>query len=161
MSRTDSLTRLANRRALWEHLHAELDRYRRYGTPVSVALADIDEFKSFNDAFGHQAGDAVLAKVGALLRTASRSSDVVARYGGEEFAVVLTNTEAEGALVMADRFRQVVEQAGWAHRPITMSVGVATMGPGHDGVEALIADADRAMYAAKRAGRNCVLAAPA
>ena len=161
MSRTDSLTKLGNRRALFDSLQSELERYRRYKTPVSLALADIDNFKDFNDQYGHQAGDAILAKVGALLRTASRASDVVARYGGEEFAIVLTNTTADGALVMAERFRKDVADAHWAHSPITMSVGVTTVGPGHDGVGALIADADRAMYAAKQAGRNRVMATDA
>ena len=126
-----------------------------------MVLADLDNFKAFNDEYGHQAGDAILAKVGALLRTASRASDHVARYGGEEFAIVLTNTAAAGALVMAERFRNTIAEAHWAHSPITMSVGVATMDPGHDGLGALLADADRAMYAAKRAGRNRVVVAEA
>ncbi len=156
---TDSLTGLNNRRALLDKLGEEVSRSRRYGTPVSLAMVDVDEFKPYNDAFGHPAGDAVLGRVARLLAEHSRATDIVARYGGEEFAVVLTNTDAGGAYVLAERFRRAIEDADWARRRVTVSIGIATMTGTEAGPASLVALADAALYRAKQSGRNRVVAA--
>jgi len=120
-----------------------------------VLLIDVDHFKSFNDAFGHPAGDDALKAVAALLHGIARKKDLVARYGGEEFVVVLAGVAADEAVVAADRYRAAVEVAAWAHRPVTISVGVSTFSPGMD-IAALVSAADEALYRAKGAGRNRV-----
>ncbi|HYO08300.1 MAG TPA: GGDEF domain-containing protein, partial [Tepidisphaeraceae bacterium] len=155
----DGLTGLKNRRALEATLRAEVDRALRYGSPLSLAMIDVDEFKSYNDAFGHPAGDDVLRRVAALLRGKTRSSDVVARYGGEEMAVVLVQTPAPGAAAAAELLRRAVERADWPRRAVTISIGVASLGPGATTAETLIARADAALYASKRGGRNRVTVA--
>ncbi len=156
---TDALTGLKNRRALLDKLGEEVSRSRRYGTPVSLAMVDVDEFKPYNDAYGHPAGDAVLERVAHILAESSRSTDFVARYGGEEFAVVLTDTDAEGGYVLAERFHKSIERADWPKRAVTVSVGVATMTGSTAGAASLVAEADAALYRAKQAGRNRVAAA--
>ncbi len=156
---TDELTGLKNRRALLGKLGEEVGRSHRYGGPISLAMIDVDEFKPLNDAYGHPAGDAVLEQVARVLTENSRATDFVARYGGEEFAVVLTNTDREGARVLAERFRQAVEGADWARRGVTVSVGVATMTGAEAGAASLVALADEALYRAKESGRNRVVEA--
>lgn len=155
-SRTDPLTGLRNRRELLRALDEECERFRRYGTPVSVAMMDVDHFKHYNDAHGHVAGDAVLAKLAGLVSGACRTTDIVARFGGEEFAVVLTNTDAPAALVLSERLRRAVDRAEWHGRPVTVSVGVATVHPDDDRPLDLLERADEALYEAKDRGRNCV-----
>jgi diguanylate cyclase (GGDEF)-like protein len=155
---TDPLTQVNNRRALERSLVAEWERAFRYSQPLSLVMLDVDEFKSYNDEFGHPAGDAVLRQVADILTHEARQPDFVARYGGEEFFVVLPETDSEGALKLAERIRCKIEWASWPHRPITISVGVASYGNQAD-AEAFLAQADQAMYRAKQAGRNCVLAA--
>jgi diguanylate cyclase (GGDEF)-like protein len=155
MSLTDALTGVGNRAAFDVRLREECSRAARYGTPLSLLLIDVDSFKAFNDTFGHQAGDAALQTVATALRCA-RPSDFLARYGGEEFAVILPTTSREGAWVLADRMRHAVAAAANVPRPLTISIGIGTLAPGsHDGT-ALVAAADAALYAAKRAGRNRV-----
>lgn len=158
---TDPLTGLKNRRALFAKLDEELERSRTTGEALSLALIDVDEFKAFNDEFGHPAGDEALRHIAAVLDEASRSDDLVARYGGEEFAIVLSGSDEDGARLLAERFRSRIEQADWAHRPLTVSVGVAsTAGLGGTAVPdltALVYAADTALYQAKRVGRNCVV----
>ncbi len=153
---TDPLTGLRNRRAFEDELERELPRSERAGSPLSLLIVDVDHFKDFNDAFGHPAGDEALRTVAQLLRDNARRSDSVARIGGEEFAVILPESDVEGALALAERFRLAVELAPWARRPITVSIGVATLGLGVTRPMDLIRDADRALYHSKDRGRNVV-----
>ncbi len=157
-SLTDPLTGVNNRRAFEERLAEELQRNRRSGTTLSLALIDVDHFKSYNDTLGHSAGDAALERLAATLVDTSRSTDFVARYGGEEFAVLLPNTDAEGGYILAERFRKAVECAQWPHRAMTVSIGVATSAAAIAPDE-LITTADEALYRAKERGRNRVVAA--
>jgi len=127
----------------------------RHQSALSLLLIDVDSFKAFNDDFGHQAGDAALQSVAQALRC-GRPSDFLARYGGEEFAVILPATTSEGACIVAERMRMAVATAAWPHRPITVSIGAASLGPGGTTSAKLVAAADQALYAAKANGRNRV-----
>ena len=153
---TDALTGVTNRRGFEEHLARELDRAARKQSPLSLLLLDVDWFKNYNDEFGHLAGDEVLRRLALLLRSQARSTDVVARFGGEEFVVILPDTLGEGALVLAERFREIIEHAPWPGRPVTASFGVSTWIPTLSPRDAytLVHDADRALYASKSGGRN-------
>ncbi len=153
-SRTDGLTQLATRRVLDERLQHEIARAVRYKQAFSLLLVDIDHFKEYNDEFGHPEGDEVLRSVARVLRTTARSTDLVARYGGEEFAVVLACTESGGARISAERVRSAIEAFEWTRRPVTASVGAATISSTAKTVESIITAADRALYRAKRSGRN-------
>jgi diguanylate cyclase (GGDEF)-like protein len=156
LSRTDPLTGLHNRRALTEKLHEEFSRISRYNVELSLALVDIDEFKPYNDEYGHPAGDEVLETVAKILQSNSRESDFVSRYGGEEFAVVFCETGTDGARVLAERIRRSIEEGPWIHRGVTVSIGVARAGPETADPLTLIEAADRALYEAKQAGSNRV-----
>ena len=154
----DHLTGLANRRALFEAIELEVQRWRRAPRPLSLLLVDADHFKRINDAFGHATGDAVLRHLAAGMSATCRIVDVVARLGGEEFVVLLPGCDEQAAATMAQRLCDCI-----AAQPVTVdgtdvhytvSVGVATMDSTVDGVDALVDRADRAMYAAKAAGRN-------
>lgn len=160
----DALTSIPNRRFFIEHLVHELRRGRREQEPLSLLICDIDDFKGYNDTFGHQAGDRCLCAVADLLRDSlQRGSDFCARYGGEEFVVVLPHTSLNGALQVAERIRVAVSDLGMWHPAssrgvVTISVGVAeeragTQDPDH---ESLIRRADEALYRAKELGRNRV-----
>lgn len=157
-TQTDPLTQVNNRRALEVSLTAEWERAFRYSQPLSLLMLDVDHFKSYNDTYGHLAGDAVLRQVAAIISHDARQPDFVARYGGEEFVIVLPETDSEGALFIAERLRYRIEQSVWTQRAITVSVGVASYGSQAD-AESLLAQADQAMYRAKQAGRNCVMVA--
>ncbi len=167
LATVDALTGVANRRHFDAALELEWSRARRGATEVSLLMVDVDHFKRFNDAYGHQQGDECLAAVaGALQGVVSRAIDVVARYGGEEFAVILPATNAAGALSLADRVRRAVEGLAIAHERsdvaavVTISVGVATVRPNGSGTPAdLVAAADAALYRAKREGRNRIATA--
>jgi diguanylate cyclase (GGDEF)-like protein len=161
LATTDPLTGLANRRAFDEALAREAALVGRGARPLSLVLLDVDHFKGFNDAFGHPAGDEVLRRVGAVLRSCCRATDVAARTGGEEFAVLLPGTEGEGAGALAERLRRAVAAGPWPLRAVTVSAGVATLGAGGGAAERLVAAADRALYQAKRDGRNRVASVPA
>ena len=156
---TDPLTGLRNRREFLNRLHEEVARSHRYGTPLSLAMIDVDNFKRLNDTFGHPVGDAALKQIGAALTATSRNTDLVARYGGEEFVVILPGTDPNGAFVLGERFRQGVEQASMNQHHLTVSVGVASL----DGADAdnLVSRADAALYCAKAGGRNRVVTSPA
>jgi diguanylate cyclase (GGDEF)-like protein len=141
----------------------EWRRARRDREPLSVVLIDVDQFKAYNDAYGHPAGDSALRRVAEVLSDAThRPGDMVARYGGEEFAVVLSQTGEGGAHVVAESLRARVESLAIPHRAsdaapvVTISLGVATIVPTDGPAEALLASADGALYTAKREGRNLV-----
>lgn len=154
-ARHDSVTGLLNRRGFEEAYESELDRARRSGRPLSLLVADLDHLKEINDRLGHQAGDTALEQVGAALTDVARRIDSVARTGGDEFAVLLPDTDAPGALVMAERLCAAVRTTGTEWRmPLTLSVGGATYAGGRDGDEELVRRADEAAYAAKRLGRD-------
>jgi diguanylate cyclase (GGDEF)-like protein len=123
---------------------------------VSVLMLDVDEFKSYNDHFGHPAGDEALLIVGQILKDTLRGADVAARYGGEEFAVLLPQTTSDEAAVIAERIRQRVEAAEFPKRRVTVSIGIAGRSQAISSVRDLIAAADKALYRAKRSGRNNV-----
>lgn len=158
-ARRDPLTGLANRRALEDELARRFNEWKRRRHAFSVAMFDIDEFKALNDRFGHQTGDAVLKTVARQLEASFRAMDLTVRFGGEEFCVVLPATELMPAALAADRARRAVEQRALVlngqEQRVTISVGVAEVSAEGD-VDALIQRADRALYAAKHGGRNCV-----
>lgn len=160
-SATDGLTGLKNRRSFDERLQEELSAALRSGTPLALALLDVDRFKAYNDSFGHPAGDEVLRSVAAILRQCARPYDVVARYGGEEFAVILPRASREGALVVAERIRRSMQRAVWPQRAVTVSIGVAMLGADTASAAALIECADKALYGSKENGRNRVTLAGA
>jgi diguanylate cyclase (GGDEF)-like protein len=154
LSTVDALTGLHNRRFLTQRLAEELLRSFREKCSFTVLMADVDEFKKYNDAFGHPAGDEVLRKVANILLGSTRAVDCTARYGGEEFAVLLIDTVGEGALQVAERIRARVAAEEFPGRKITISVGMAEFPVHGHSAEAVISRADEALYAAKRAGRN-------
>ncbi len=153
---TDPLTKLMNRGAFEQRLDEEYDRAHRYGTELSLLMIDLDDFKAMNDVYGHSAGDSALVKVGEVLADGTRGSDSLARYGGEEFVVLLPNTGAANAFLLAERFRSAIEETEWDKRPMTISVGTATLSDFVQNRSALVEAADRALYEAKAAGRNQV-----
>jgi diguanylate cyclase (GGDEF)-like protein len=154
-SMSDALTGMWNRRAFDRRLREEWSRHGRFGQPMALLMLDVDKFKSFNDRHGHPAGDEALKQVASVAEAILRDSDFLARYGGEEFAVLLPNMGIDGAQRAAERIRAAVEQAAWTLRPVTISVGVAAMVPQPDLNRAtLLARADKALYHAKKAGRN-------
>ena len=156
---TDGLTGLYNHRYLHERLEEELERARRRESTLSLLFCDCDQFKGYNDAYGHKAGDAALARIARIIEACSRRSDLAARYGGEEFVLVLVDTDAAGALTVAERMRSEVEaSSARGGRPLTVSIGIATFPDDAGARDELLDKADWAMYAAKRAGRNRVLA---
>ena len=158
---TDFLTGTLNRRALFELLQREIDRERRYGRSFAVIAFDIDHFKEVNDRWGHAAGDVVLQRAVALTLGTLRHSDVLARYGGEEFVIVAPETDRAGALQLAERVRSalrssdIVLDSGVLR--VTASFGVAFFDPRDERPEQIILRADRALYAAKAAGRDRVV----
>ncbi len=166
LSRTDALTGLFNRRYFEERLHEEFARSRRYGSPLSLVMLDIDHFKRINDTFGHPFGDHVLKAVAQTARSRLREVDLIARYGGEELIALLPETAPTDALRVCERVREAIESLGLEHLGpeglarevrLTASLGVATV-PATDlaSAEALLMAADTSLYAAKGAGRNRV-----
>lgn len=162
---TDSLTGIANRRALDERLDEEVEHARRINASVSFVIADIDDFKSINDRFGHQTGDEALRRIAAVFADAVRELDVVGRYGGEEFGAVLPGTGLAGARRLADKVRESIEKIE-LYAPngelvgLTASFGAAAF-PAYPDVETLVAAADGSLYEAKRTGKNRVVTATA
>jgi diguanylate cyclase (GGDEF)-like protein len=163
LSLEDDLTGIANRRSFERALADEWNRGRRHELPLALILLDLDHFKDLNDRRGHPAGDDCLRRVGRFLaETVKRTGDVVARYGGEEFAILLPAVDAAGAIRVAESLREGIEKLAIPYgngqgRRVTASCGVAAMTPAADLTpESLVASADRALYAAKHSGRNCV-----
>jgi diguanylate cyclase (GGDEF)-like protein len=164
LSYTDSLTGLANRRALELRLAEQLAQAQRQQWPLSLLMIDVDCFKAFNDHYGHQAGDRTLQQIAGLLQQGfNRATDSVARYGGEEFVVILPNTNKIGALALAHQLQELVGQAAIPHEHnlaapyVTVSIGVTSLeraGPAD--YDMILRQADNALYQAKDAGRNTV-----
>jgi diguanylate cyclase (GGDEF)-like protein len=161
VARTDSLTDVFTRRHMDEHLRIAASRARRHGDSMAVVMIDVDRFKQINDEHGHGVGDQVLAQVASRLGGALRAEDVLGRWGGEEFVVVTERTSLAGATRLGERLRHAVAdtpvRAGDHELHVTVSVGVACSTP--DDVDALVEQADRAMYEAKRGGRDMVVVA--
>jgi diguanylate cyclase (GGDEF)-like protein len=162
LSITDELTGLYNYRFLLQRMDEEIERSRRFERPVSLLMVDTDEFEKFNDTHGHITGDHALAELAEVLRSAVRDVDVVCRYGGEEFAVLLPETDAEGAFVAAEKLREAVASHLFpdgngipAHR-LTISIGLSAFPRSADDREELLKQADHALYTAKHRGRNRV-----
>ena len=164
-ARTDSLTGLRNRRALEEAAAAELKRAARVASPLAVIIGDVDHFKRINDRHGHDAGDRVIKAVAAHLMAVARESDVLGRWGGEEFLAILPESDEEAAVALAERMRVALETSKMPlpdGEQVTISLGVAALEAGKAdawGWDRLVQRADRALYKAKKAGRNRVLAA--
>jgi two-component system cell cycle response regulator len=160
----DGLTGAYNKRYLLERLPTEVAYAMRHKTPLSLLMVDVDHFKSINDKYGHPGGDYVLTTLAQIVMGALRTEDLFARYGGEEFAVLCRNVKIENACVLGNRLRSLVETCEFSYRKekvsVTVSVGIASSAfQNNEDPEHLIAAADAALYEAKRAGRNRVLAA--
>ncbi|MDH3451901.1 MAG: diguanylate cyclase, partial [Gammaproteobacteria bacterium] len=163
-ARVDTLTGVPNRLALEDQLFKEYERACRHGHALSYAVLDLDHFKRINDTHGHAAGDKVLQQVATLCSKNLRTNDFFARYGGEEFVMLLTDTDAAGAVSVANKLREVIGRVRF-HRSgepveVTLSIGVAQLRQG-DSLETLFERADKALYEAKRTGRDRVVSAPA
>jgi diguanylate cyclase len=160
LSRTDGLSGLLNRISWEQIVYVEMARCRRSHRPASLLMIDVDHFKQINDRYGHPAGDQVIRNVAAIVGRTVRASDISGRYGGEEFAVVLPETDVEGAAVIAERIRKRIEAATMepaAGIRCTVSIGLAAAQPDLEDAGDCIARADRALYEAKRLGRNLVV----
>ena len=156
MSTHDAPTGALNRRYLDKRLIEEIQRSKRHRFPMSLMMLDIDAFKSYNDTFGHQAGDRALKIVANVLQDILRGADVAARYGGEEFAILLPQTTSSEAAAIAERLRQRVEHTEFPKRKITVSIGIAACSTDVDTPSDIIGAADHALYEAKNHGRNNV-----
>lgn len=163
LARMDGLTGLYNRREMERILQEEVARHHRYKGSLSLILVDIDHFKAVNDTHGHAAGDEVLKFVAHMLQSSIRAVDYIARYGGEEIAIILPETSAQDALVLAERLREgiaahpFVVQRGFDDAtiiPVTVSIGLASLPAEITTPSSLFEEADKALYSAKRTGRN-------
>ena len=153
---TDGLTGLWNHRRFQEDLEAAFTSHHEHGKPLSLLLLDVDNFKSYNDNFGHPAGDLVLKMFAAELKSIAAATQPVSRYGGEEFAIILPGCDVAGAQEVGERFRKGIANTAWPLCPITTSIGVATSNAATPSPATLIKEADDALYASKQAGRNKV-----
>jgi len=152
----DGLTGLKNHRSFQVKLDSEIKFAARHNTPLSVIILDVDSFKTFNDTYGHPAGDEVLKQVARILSETARDTDFVARYGGEEFVIILPVTDVEAALGVAERFRSAIETWPWMVRQITASFGVAGLSLDIDSAAEFVDRADQALYFSKKSGKNRV-----
>jgi diguanylate cyclase (GGDEF)-like protein len=156
----DSLSGLLNRRSLFTRISIEIERSIRLDVPLTGLMIDIDKFKAINDNFGHQCGDMVIREIGARLQAGLRKYDYAGRYGGEEFFVVLSNSNEQQSLGIAERFRKDMEdlrfQCSGENIGVTVSIGAARYAPG-ESQESWIERVDRAMYQAKQSGRNRIV----
>lgn len=162
MNNKDPLTELYNRRYFRSRLNEEFGKYKRYAKPFSLMMLDIDFFKPINDSYGHQCGDYILKAFAALLTSSIRSTDILARYGGEEFCCLLPETKIEPAMELAERVRGRTENSIFTFNEIelkiTVSVGVAEIQQGDESVDFGLEQADKALYRAKKTGRNKIVA---
>ncbi|MDD5674243.1 MAG: GGDEF domain-containing protein [Chitinivibrionales bacterium] len=156
----DNLTGLFNHAFCYQKVDQELKRHARYGTPVSLMMIDTDNFKELNDHFGHPEGDTVLAEIGKLLKEGARELDICCRYGGDEFAVILPQTDAHDAGILAERLRAKIEECKPKGHAMTFSIGVASCAETVCTSQNLVQKADTALYEAKRAGKNRVVVRP-
>lgn len=164
LSITDGLTQLYNSRHFYSQLNGEIERFNRYGQKLSLLLLDIDDFKKYNDTYGHLEGDKILVRIGQIIRACLRKMDSAYRYGGEEFTIILPGTPGEEARTVAERLRTAVAAECFSHPgesrvQITISVGV-TQYCREESVASFVQRADQAMYQSKQAGRNrvsCIL----
>ncbi len=156
LSFKDPLTGVFNRRYFSVRLDEESKRHTRFAEPLSLVLIDLDRFKWINDELGHRAGDDTLKEAARVISANSRSFSIVTRYGGDEFAILLVNTPKAGAVKYAQRIKDVIERHPFPHGPLTVSVGVAAMPEDAAISEDLMPAADRALYVAKRLGRNAI-----
>lgn len=156
LSFTDGLTGLPNLSYLEDRLTEEIKRSSRYRTAMSFLMIDVDEFKSYNDNFGHAEGNKALQIVGICLKESLRDTDFAARFGGEEFSIILPQTATAEAADIAERVRERIEKESFPNRPVTVSIGVASVSKSLNNKDALIEAADEALYEAKRIGRNNV-----
>ena len=152
----DPLTGVENRRAFDHIMNEQSSRPERSHSPLALAIIDMDNFKVVNDDLGHVVGDQALQQVARILQAHARTYDHVTRYGGDEFALILPDTPIDAAMVVAQRVRKAVHDFTWPHKPLTISVGVATTST-EQGSMNIVERADRALYQAKRNGRNCVV----
>ncbi|GAG49561.1 unnamed protein product, partial [marine sediment metagenome] len=160
-AQNDALTGLANHGHFWSKLTKEIDRAKRYGRQLSLAMIDVDHFKEFNDAYGHVEGDQALAGVAHVIRNCSRGHDFPARYGGEEFALILPETGEGGQRVVAEKFRKAVHEATLSpagQGKLTVSIGIASFPRDAADPSGIVEAADAKLYEAKAAGRNRVCA---
>ena len=156
LSEEDYLTKLYNRRKIHEIIETEIVRTRRYNSPFAVLLFDIDDFKKINDTFGHNTGDRVLVQFSCIIGLTARESDIAGRWGGEEFLVICPETSIDGAISLAEKLRKNIDNNKFEDAGnITASIGVAGIQHG-DNVQSLIHRADKALYSAKKAGKNRV-----
>jgi diguanylate cyclase (GGDEF)-like protein len=160
LASTDPLTGIPNRRFFESFVKLDIERSHRFGEPSSLLMVDLDNFKSINDTFGHAAGDEVIRRVASLGKTVFRSCDLLARLGGEEFVALLSRTDESGAIMAAEKLRAAIEKlavvSGSKPIVVTASIGVSSIMDGDPTVEHALLRADKALYLAKRNGRNCV-----
>lgn len=162
MSITDGLTEIANHREFYKSLRRELARAKRYGHGVSLLMLDVDDFKKFNDNYGHLAGDSALKKIAGVLRKCVRKNDIVARYGGEEFGIILPEATPAGALMLAERIKTEIAQHNFLETSgepghLTVSIGIYSTVRGEESEERMVKFADEAAYIAKNMGKNRVV----
>jgi diguanylate cyclase (GGDEF)-like protein len=162
MAVTDGLTGLYNHREFYQSLRRELERARRYRHTLTLLMIDVDDFKRFNDRFGHPAGDTALRMIGELLRKCARTTDIIARYGGEEFAIILPESTPGGALMVAERIKSEIAGHNFiqkASEPVhlTVSIGIYSSESGDVSEDQMVSFADEASYSAKKAGKNQVV----
>ncbi|MBA3634014.1 MAG: sensor domain-containing diguanylate cyclase [Acidobacteria bacterium] len=156
LSVTDAVTGLLNRRYLEERIAEEIKRSNRHGFPMSFIMIDVDNFKAYNDSFSHPEGDRALKLIAHCLKDTLRGADVAARYGGEEFSILLPQTTFEEAKIIAERIREKIESTKFPNRQVTVSIGVSSYSRLICSAKKIIAAADKALYKAKRHGRNNV-----
>ena len=155
---TDGLTGISNRPSVEKSLQIEFERSKRYNSPLSLILLDVDHFKDVNDTYGHQKGDEILIAIASLLKKACRANDIAARYGGEEFLMILPQSNAQGAFKIAERVREEMMKISFtgneSNFAVTVSCGVAELNKDYESINKLIAAVDQALYEAKNGGRN-------